>query len=65
MKRNMMLVTCISERETNKGQITIGKKYMIDRLSIWIDRDGDAYGEVFGMDGYRVGDMLLRHFMPV
>lgn len=58
----MLPVHCISIRESNPTQIVIGKQYEIDRLSIWIDRDGDAYGVVYDCMGNRVGEMLLKHF---
>jgi len=57
----MLPVKCISVRESNPDQIKIGERYEIDRLSIWIDGDGDAYGVVY-FKGRRIGDMLLKHF---
>lgn len=58
----MLDVRCISERKTNPGQITVGEAYVIDRCTIWIDRDGDAYGTVYDKSGKRVGELLLSHF---
>lgn len=58
----MLPVQCISIRESIPTQITIGQEYVIDRLTIWIDADGDAYGTVYDNAGNRVGDMLLKHF---
>lgn len=63
MKNIAMLdVRCISERETNPAQIKIGEMYVIDRCTIWIDCDGDAYGTVYDKTGKRVGELLLSHF---
>ena len=58
----MLPVRCISIRESIPTQITVDQEYVIDRLTIWIDADGDAYGTVYGNAGNRVGDMLLKHF---
>lgn len=55
-------VVCISIRESKPEQIKVGEYYSIDRLSIWIDRDGDTYGVVYDAMNNRVGDMLLSHF---
>lgn len=55
-------VICRSVRESNPNQIIVDKAYMIDRFSIWIDRDGDSYGTVYDLHGNRVGIMLLSHF---
>ena len=58
----MLPVRCISIRESDLSQITIGREYVIDRLTIWMDSDGDAYGVVYDSAGNRVGQMLLKHF---
>lgn len=58
----MLSVRCISTRESNPTQIVIDQEYVIDRLTIWIDADGDAYGTVYDNAGNRIGDMLLKHF---
>lgn len=55
-------VVCISERATRPEQIKVGSAYMIDRLSIWIDPDGDAYGVVYDVYKNRVGQLKLSHF---
>lgn len=55
-------VICRSIRESNPSQITVDKPYVIDRHSIWIDRDGDSYGTVYDLQGNRIGQMLLSHF---
>ena len=59
---SMLHVICRSIRESNPNQIVIGGQYMIDRLSILIDEDGDAYGTVYDQNGNRVGNLLLSHF---
>lgn len=58
----MLPVRCISIRESNPTQIVIDQEYVIDRLTIWIDADGDACGTVYDNAGNRIGDMLLKHF---
>ena len=40
----MLLVRCISERETIPGHLVVGKKYWIYTPSTWKDSDGDEYG---------------------
>lgn len=60
-----MPVICRSIRESNLNQIVIDRLYIIDRDSIWIDKDGDAYGTVYDQDGNRIGIMLLSHFRSI
>ena len=55
-------VVCITIRESRPDQIKVDNEYMIDRLSIWIDRDGDSYGTVYDLNNNRVGEMMLSHF---
>lgn len=55
-------VVCISEHVSVPDQIKVGSAYYIDRLSIWIDQDGDAYGVVYGDCKNRVGQLKLSHF---
>ena len=59
---NMMDVVCIEKRESNINQIIEGDYYYIDRNSIWIDSDGDAYGEVYNDRGEDIGQLKLSHF---
>ena len=47
----MLPVRCISIRESNPTQITVGHGYVVDRLSI-----------VYDCKGNRLGNMLLKHF---
>ena len=61
-KESMIKVKCISERTGVVTQLKIGKKYMIDKNSIWIDCDGDSYGTVYDMFSRRIGVMKLSHF---
>lgn len=58
-------VRCISTRDSKPDQIEVGRAYIIDRLSIWLDADGDAYGVVYDIARNRVGQMLLSHFTSV
>lgn len=62
IKRQMLPVHCISIRESNPTQIVEGQRYMVDRLTIWTDADGDAYGVVYDNDGNNLGQILLKHF---
>lgn len=64
---NMLLVRCISERESVPGQIIVGKKYWIYTPSAWKDSDGDEYAEVYLDEAkeHKVGNMLTKHFEPV
>lgn len=55
-------VICISIRGSVPDQIKVDNEYMIDRLSIWIDREGDSYGTVYDAKNRRVGEMMLSHF---
>lgn len=57
-----LLVICRSIRKSNPNQIVVGRLYIIDKLSIYIDSDGDAYGTVYDQDENVVGQMLLSHF---
>lgn len=57
-----MEVWCISERDDVPNMIKVGNPYLIDRSSIWIDSDGDAFGDVYEQTGRRIGQMLLSHF---
>lgn len=55
-------VVCISERMSMANQIQVGSKYFLDRMTIWIDSDGDSYGIVYDDYGNRVGQLKLSHF---
>lgn len=55
-------VVCRTERESNPNQIKVGRGYLINKNSIWIDGDGDSYGKVYDLKGNYVGQMLLSHF---
>lgn len=54
---------CVSERKTNPDQIRIGRTYLLDRLSVWTDSDGDTYGEFYNMGHVYVGQLKLSHFV--
>lgn len=64
---NMLLVRCISKRETIPGQLVVGKKYWIYTPSTWKDSDGDEYAEIYLDEDreYKVGMMLTKHFEPI
>ena len=67
----MMKVICISERKSKyieKGELSCIKKgevYYINKESIWVDCDGDAYGEVYSANNDYIGQMLLSHFQTL
>lgn len=58
---NYMRVACINERQGYK-QIQKGDQYLLDRMSIWIDSDGDSYGMVYDLRNNYVGQLKLSHF---
>ena len=37
-------------------------EYYIDRFSIYIDPDGDAYGDTYDEHFRRIGNIKLSHF---
>lgn len=55
-------VVCISVRESIPDQIKIDEEYIIDRLSVYLDMDGDSYGMVYDLSMNRIGNMKLSHF---
>ena len=67
----MMKVICISERKSKYiekrelSRIKKGEVYYINKESIWVDCDGDAYGEVYSTDNEYIGQMLLSHFQSL
>lgn len=58
-------VKCISTRKSKPNQIKIEETYILDRASIWIDIDGDAYGVIYSPDMERIGQLKLNHFMSI
>lgn len=56
-------VKCISERSSFKNQIIIGKVYIIDRDSLYIDNDGDIYIDVYEVNYNLIGRMNINHFV--
>ncbi len=58
-----MSVICISERKSMPGQIVVGERYTLDRQTIYIDSDGDAFGVFYDARRNRVGNLRLSHFM--
>lgn len=64
--KTMMKVICISDRKGSLIRpIKKGDFYYIRRESIWIDCDGDAYGEVYSTNNDYIGQMLLSHFQSL
>lgn len=61
---NYMNVKCISSRD-NTNQIVVGNLYVLDRATIYIDSDGDAFGVIYDKNMNRIGNLLLKHFMSV
>ena len=61
---NYIRVACINERPGYK-QIQKGDQYLLDRMSIWIDSDGDAYGMFYNLQYFYVGQLKLSHFRTV
>ena len=64
----MMKVICISAGNYIKREngifyrIKKGDFYYINRESIWIDYDGEAYGKVYSINNDCIGQMLLSRF---
>lgn len=63
----MKLVECISLRESNKEQLTIGKLYWIDDKNKYIDSDNDVYVQVYLDETKKlnVGTLLESHFRDI
>lgn len=60
-----MPVQCISERK-GYNKLVIGNKYLLDRDSIYIDFEGDAFADVYEDENSRkIGMYQLSHFMSV
>lgn len=64
-----MKVLCISERRSCLTPLTVGKTYFVRRSSIYMDCDGDAYGEVYAdisiPEPRCLGNLLMKHFQTV
>lgn len=62
----MLLVKCISIRESNPKQIQINKSYYIDTTTLHSDLDGEWYGKIYSKKDndnyYYIGNLSLRHF---
>lgn len=69
--KTMMKVICTSAGNYIKREngmfyrIKKGEFYYINRESIWIDCDGDAYGGVYSINNDYIGQMLLSHFQSL
>lgn len=64
MKRSLMPVVCIKSGK-NYIQGKEGEKYFIDRTSIYIDMDGDAYGILYSSTKQPLANILLKRFMSI
>ena len=54
-----------SERK-GYNKLVIGNKYLLDRDSIYIDFDGDAFADVYEDENSRkIGMYQLSHFMSI
>lgn len=64
---DMVQVRCISIRQANPKQITVGELYYICESSRWVDVDGDTYVEVYADKEKQIfiGNMLELHFEVV
>lgn len=79
MTNKMMEVICISNTSINTGNklpIDIGQTYFINKSSIYMDEDGDAFGIVYTAivdeahpeavkPSTIVGSLALKHFKSV
>jgi hypothetical protein len=64
-KMKFMSVQCISERK-GYNKLIVGNKYLLDRDSIYIDFEGDAFADVYEDENSRkIGMYQLSHFMSV
>lgn len=60
----MELVRCITERDSNKGQLVVGNIYWMDASTAYKDSDGDEYAKIY-LDEAKtqyVGNLLTIHF---
>lgn len=64
---HFMLVECIHVSEVFKGRVSVGSQYFIDRYSIYVDHDGDAFGVVYRVEGavQPIGTMYLNRFKSI
>lgn len=61
----MIIVECISIRESMPDQIKVGTKYKLDPATIEGDSDGDWYGTIYDMNVCKIGQLMLKHFKSV
>lgn len=59
-----MQALCISERKGYNFP-KIGETYSLDTGSLFIDREGDAYADLYDLKGEYIGRYLLNHFMTI
>lgn len=62
----LMPVICLDSGRIPKFGVQ-GEKYFIDRLSIYIDGDGDSYGMLYNDNKgkERLANVLLKRFMSI
>lgn len=56
-------VKCVSVRGTFPDQIVLGERYRIDKGSLYIDNDGDAFANIYGFDYKFICCMNINHFV--
>lgn len=61
--KEMMAVQCMKTRELNSTYE--GRTYYIDYKSIWIDGDGDTFGNCHSENGQFLGQVNLSRFMTI
>jgi hypothetical protein len=62
---NMMEVAVIPGKVGLHPQIQEGAHYFIDRESIWLSNEGNAYGYVYNMNELYIDCMSLKYFTSV
>lgn len=58
-------VKCQSIRNSVPFQIKIGKRYLLNRESMTIDRDGDIFVDVYDTEYHNIGRMKIDHFVSL
>ena len=62
MKKGLVMVECVSERESIPGQVVAGNRYWMDisPSSMRVDSDGDEYAAIYRDPD---GDVLIAHML--
>lgn len=58
-------VTCITSRDSTDSSLIVGEDYFFDRLSIFIDCNGDAFGIIHDSGMQSIGVYKLNRFKSV